>query len=67
VFVANLPYIPNSEELPHSVRGFEPQLALVGGEQGTEVIERFLAQLSRVSYDEERVQLEVGAGQAERV
>lgn len=67
VFVANLPYIPNSEELPHSVRGFEPPLALFGGEEGTEVIAEFLSQLSQVLFDEVHVLLEVGAGQAERV
>ena len=31
VVVANPPYIPNHEQLPHEVIGFEPELALRGG------------------------------------
>jgi len=44
--VANLPYVKASEfeELAADVRQFEPKLALVAGERGTELIERLIPQ-----------------------
>lgn len=44
--VSNLPYLgePEMAELPREVRDFEPRLALVGGSQGTELIERLIKQ-----------------------
>ena len=44
--VANLPYVESAAELPVDVAGFEPALALFGGEDGLEVIRRLAAQLS---------------------
>ncbi|MDR2441534.1 MAG: peptide chain release factor N(5)-glutamine methyltransferase [Planctomycetaceae bacterium] len=48
VIVCNLPYISQSEYeiLPDHIKNFEPQQALLAGSQGTEIIERFSAQLS---------------------
>jgi release factor glutamine methyltransferase len=42
VVLANLPYVPDERVLPPDVRDFEPRLALFGGRQGTELIERLL-------------------------
>jgi release factor glutamine methyltransferase len=43
--VSNPPYIPSSEmeALPHEVAGFEPELALAGGDDGLSVFRRILA------------------------
>ncbi|MDR3199593.1 MAG: peptide chain release factor N(5)-glutamine methyltransferase [Planctomycetaceae bacterium] len=48
VVVCNLPYVSRSEyeTLPNHIKDFEPQLALLAGVTGTEVIERFTVQLS---------------------
>ena len=47
--LSNPPYVASSEfkDLDISVREFEPSLALDGGEQGTEVVERLLPEAAR--------------------
>jgi len=54
LIVSNPPYISESEysELDRTVRDFEPKLALVGGNQGSEIIHRLI--------NESRNRLEVG-------
>ena len=44
IVVSNPPYVTRIEyeALPDTVRAYEPEVALVGGEQGTEVIEQLL-------------------------
>ena len=44
VLVSNPPYIPTSvmAELPHEVADFEPELALVGGDDGLDIFRRLL-------------------------
>jgi release factor glutamine methyltransferase len=42
VVLANLPYVPSQRALPRDVVGYEPQVALFGGNRGTELIERLL-------------------------
>lgn len=44
VLVSNPPYIPTAvmKELPNEVAGFEPELALCGGEDGLDVFRRLL-------------------------
>jgi release factor glutamine methyltransferase len=44
--LANLPYVKSDAELPVDVAGFEPALALFGGEDGLDVIRRLASQLS---------------------
>jgi release factor glutamine methyltransferase len=44
VVLANLPYVPSARELPRDVRDYEPHEAIFGGERGTELIERLLAE-----------------------
>lgn len=50
VLVSNPPYIPTAvlAELPNEVVGFEPHLALDGGEDGLEFFDRLVAEAPRV-------------------
>lgn len=45
VILANLPYIPDSEVYKLDVAKFEPLLALNGGENGIEIIKKFIDQI----------------------
>jgi len=49
VILANLPYVPQGRivGLPPSVRDFEPSLALDGGKDGAELINRLLGQVAK--------------------
>lgn len=62
---ANLPYIPDSQEtlLSREVRR-DPALALYGGENGTEIMDRFLAEVSGHLLPGGRVAMEFGIDQA---
>jgi release factor glutamine methyltransferase len=42
VVLANLPYVPSGRLLPSDVKDFEPHVALFGGEEGTELLQKFL-------------------------
>jgi release factor glutamine methyltransferase len=42
VVLANLPYVPSARALPRDVAGYEPHVAIFGGERGTELIARLL-------------------------
>ena len=44
VLLANLPYVPDARVLPRDVAGYEPHVALFGGQRGTELIETLLRQ-----------------------
>lgn len=48
VVIANPPYIPDGQELPRDVVGFEPHLALFGGSDGLEVPRQFIDAASRL-------------------
>ena len=49
VVVANPPYIPNQQALPHEVIGFEPELALRGGDgDGMEIPTQFIVAAARL-------------------
>lgn len=66
--VANPPYVER-HVVPHlsrDVRDYEPRLALVGGERGTETVERLIAELGALAAGA-WVVLEVGFGQADPV
>ncbi len=64
--VCNPPYISQNEyfTLDAAVRDYEPQLALVGGERGTEFYERLAREWEAFA---DHLFLEIGAGQGERV
>jgi len=44
VVLANLPYVPSGRDLPAEVKDYEPNVALFGGTQGTELLEKFLVE-----------------------
>ena len=48
VVIANPPYIPDAQELPRDVAGFEPHIALFGGPTGMELPKLFIAAASRL-------------------
>ena len=67
--VCNPPYISaiEYEALDPSVREFEPRLALLGGERGTEFYERLSAELPQYLTPGGQVFLEIGFAQGEAV
>lgn len=48
VVIANPPYIPDNQELPHDVAQHEPALALFGGPDGMDVPRRFIEAAARL-------------------
>lgn len=66
LIVANLPYIPTAEitDLSREVRR-DPEMALIGGEKGTEIMERLLGECPRWLRPGGLVALEFGIGQGE--
>lgn len=65
--ICNPPYISDEEykTLDNEVREYEPRLALVGGERGTEFYERFSEQLPEVLYPGGCAWFEIGYQQGE--
>ena len=48
VVIANPPYVPDAQELPRDVKGFEPHIALFGGPTGMEIPRLFIAAAGRL-------------------
>jgi release factor glutamine methyltransferase len=69
VVVANPPYIPRMEweQLPREIRDFEPPEALLGGDDGLDVIRLLARQAPRYLCPGGWLALEVGHGQADKV
>ncbi|MCF8053662.1 MAG: peptide chain release factor N(5)-glutamine methyltransferase [Deltaproteobacteria bacterium] len=69
IIVANLPYITDNEyeDLPISVRYYEPSLALRGGKDGLEVIRRVVAEAQNFLLPEGWLVLEIGSRQNEEI
>lgn len=69
LLVANLPYVPRRdwEMLPKEIKDFEPQPALLGGEDGLDLIRLLIKQAHRYVKAGGWVVLEVGDRQAETV
>lgn len=69
MILANLPYIRRDEfaSLPKEVRDFEPGSALVGGREGTEIIESLIDSAPEKLVKEGWLLLEVGAGQSDQL
>ena len=67
--VSNPPYIPRAdmETLDHSVKDFEPHLALCGGEDGYDFYTAIIRQWKEVLVTGGRLYFEVGIGQADTV
>jgi release factor glutamine methyltransferase len=66
---ANPPYIPEGElaSLPLDIRGFEPRLALSGGDDGLDVMRRIVAGAPRFLRQGGVLAVEMGMGQTSRV
>jgi release factor glutamine methyltransferase len=69
VLVANLPYVPRAawEQLPKEIKDFEPRPALLGGEDGLDLIRPLVRQARPYIQAGGWILLEVGEGQAEAV
>lgn len=69
VIAANLPYVPEADwaALPPEIRVHEPREALVGGPEGTEIIEELLSQAPARLAPGGVVVAEMGDGQAARL
>ncbi|MFZ0050560.1 MAG: peptide chain release factor N(5)-glutamine methyltransferase, partial [Desulfobaccales bacterium] len=66
LLVGNLPYVPRAqwEQLPREIRNFEPQQALLGGEDGLELIRALTQEAHSYLRPGGCLALEVGEGQA---
>ncbi len=69
LLVANLPYVPKAEweQLPKEIKDFEPQPALLGGEDGLDLIRPLVRQAWQYVKPGGWVLLEVGDRQAQKV
>jgi release factor glutamine methyltransferase len=69
LLVANLPYVPRSEweRLPREIKAFEPQEALLGGEDGLELLRSLIRQAHRHIQGGGWLLLEVGDKQGPQV
>jgi len=69
LITANLPYIPRPEweQLPKEIRNYEPKEALLGGEEGLDLLDRLCRDAHQYLQPGGWLALEVGTGQAERV
>jgi release factor glutamine methyltransferase len=69
MIVSNPPYVPTSQlaKLQAEVREYEPRMALAGGEDGLDIIERIVAQAPGHLKPGGHLLLEMGYDQAERV
>lgn len=69
LIVSNPPYIPNKDlaDLQREVRDYEPHTALFGGETGTEIVARLLADAPKYLEKNGFMLLEIGFMQSEAV
>lgn len=67
LILANLPYVPDRDHLPPEVGIWEPESALLGGPDGTDVIAEVLAGLVRAEIGAPAIGLEIGQGQGAAV
>jgi release factor glutamine methyltransferase len=69
LMTANLPYVPRPEweQLPKEIRDYEPKEALVGGEEGLDLLERLCREAHQYLQPGGWLAMELGAGQAKRV
>jgi release factor glutamine methyltransferase len=69
LITANLPYVsqPEWEQLPKEIKDYEPKEALLGGEEGLDLLARLGREAHKYLQAGGWLALEVGLGQAERV
>ncbi len=65
VIVANPPYIPSQEFVADIVKKHEPNIALFGGIEGSEIHLKIIKQLSEVLKDKYFIGFELGEGQGD--
>lgn len=67
VIVSNPPYIRQDEEIEHSVKDFEPHVALFGGEDGLKFYRMILREAAQVLNEHGLMFFEMGYDQAENL
>ena len=69
LIVSNPPYIPNKDlpDLPREVREHEPHIALFGGDAGTEIVSRLLADAPKYLENDGWLMFEIGFTQGDAV
>lgn len=67
VIVSNPPYIRQDEEIEHSVKDFEPHVALFGGEDGLKFYRMILCKAAQVLNEHGLMFFEMGYDQAENL
>ena len=69
LFICNPPYVSEKEyeSLDKEVRDFEPRMALVAGERGTEFFEKIALEMPDYLKSNAKFYFEIGATQGERV
>jgi release factor glutamine methyltransferase len=65
IIVANLPYVRTADLPAVNTNGYEPRLALDGGEDGFDVIRRLCVQVGKKLKPDGSLLLEIGMGQKE--
>ena len=65
IFVSNPPYIPNEEELEHSVKDFEPHVALFGGNDGLKFYRILFERAKLILNEKSMMAFEIGYNQKE--
>jgi len=67
ILISNPPYIPKNEEIEVSVKDYEPNIALFGGEDGLQYYRELLANASKVLNDKAFIFFEIGWNQKEEI
>ena len=67
ILVSNPPYIPNEEEIEHSVKDFEPHLALFGGDDGCKFYRIIFERSKEMLKEKSMLAFEMGYDQKDRL
>jgi release factor glutamine methyltransferase len=67
VLISNPPYLSPNEEIMESVKKYEPNIALYGGEDGLKYYEILLRDAKKVLKDKALIAFEIGAGQGPNI
>jgi release factor glutamine methyltransferase len=67
VLISNPPYLTPNEEIMESVKKYEPNAALYGGEDGLKYYETLLKEAKKILKDRALIAFEIGANQGEAI
>ena len=67
ILISNPPYIPEHEQMEHSVVDYEPHVALFGGEDGLYFYRRIFERAHLILKDRAMMAFEMGYDQGERL